>query len=187
MIKGCKNFDRKAQKELYLMYADDLMSIAIRYSNDTCQAKDLIQDTFIKVFRSIPSFKEGKGSLIGWMTRILINEALQKYRKEKRMVEISEVSLLKEASDDFSIIQTLEAEDILNLLQELPEGCRVIFNLYVIEGYKHQEIGELLNISASASRSQLTRAKQLLRDKLTDKKKVKPLNQKKWKSISKIN
>lgn len=148
-----------------------MMSIAIRYAKDLSSAKDLVHDTFLKVFKTIGQFDEKKGSITGWMRRILINEALQNFRKQKKMVIATEEALAQEYSDTISIVQKLEAEDILNLLHQLPEGCRIIFNLYVIEGYKHKEISKLLNITASASRSQLTRAKKLLRSLLEESEK----------------
>lgn len=147
------------------------MRIAIRYSKDQAMAKDLVHDTFLKVFTSIKMFDPRKGSIMGWMSRILINEALQHFRKNNRIDLLPETSFPDHEDHVYSILHTLEAEDILRLINTLPEGCRLIFNLYVIEGYKHKEIGQMLQITASASRAQLTRAKQLLR-KLLSKKKV---------------
>ena len=171
LVKGCKNCDREAQKQLYLKYADDMMTVAIRYTRDLSSAKDLVHNAFLKVYKTIGQYDERKGTLGGWMRQILINEALQSIRKQGRMVISTEEVFMNEQATDLTIIQKLEAEDILNLLQKLPEGCRVIFNLHVIEGYKHQEISQMLGITASASRSQLTRAKKLLRSLLSEKKK----------------
>lgn len=145
-----------------------MMSIAVRYTQDLSTAKDVVHNAFLKVFKKIRHFDESKGSLGGWMRQILINEALQRMRKEQKMIMSTEEVFTREKADNLDIIQKLEAEDILNLLQKLPEGCRVIFNLHVVEGYKHQEISKLLGITASASRSQLTRAKKLLRALLSE-------------------
>ncbi len=163
LIKRCKKYDRVAQKELYLRYADLLMNTATRYAKDCAQAEDLVHDTFIKIFQNIDKYKEQGNSFEGWIKRILINEALKGFRKSNRMENMEEESLLAIASDDSTIIDGLQAEDVLNLLNKLPEGCKTIFNLYVIEGYKHEEIGQLLNIKASASRAQLSRAKKMLK------------------------
>ncbi len=164
LILKSKNQEWKAQKALYLMYADEMMSIAIRYTKDHSAAKDLVQETFLTFFKKIEQFDESKGALGAWMSRILINQALKDFRKNQRMVFVAEETFAAEVSSEISVIEKLEAEDILKLLKELPEGCRVIFNLKVVEGYSHTEIGALLGITASASRSQLTRAKKILRE-----------------------
>lgn len=163
LINEAKKGDWNAQKELYLYYADDMMSIAIRYSKNLAAAKDLVQDTFIRFFENIEQFDLKKGNPGPWMSRILINRALQILKKENRLSYAEDEVFISEPSKEISIIEKLEAEDILNLLSKLPEGCRTIFNLHAIEGYKHEEIGSMLNISASASRAQLSRAKKLLR------------------------
>lgn len=163
LVERCKNQDWAAQKELYLLYADEMMSIAIRYANDLSTAKDLVQETFLILFKKIDQYNPERGALGAWLTRILINQSLQEYRKQKRMVFSEESAFDDERSTEVSIVEHLEAEDILKLLRHLPEGCRTIFNLNVIEGYRHAEISEMLNISAGASRAQLTRAKKLLR------------------------
>ena len=163
LVQRCKHQDWSAQKELYLLYADEMMSIAIRYTVDQASAKDLVQETFLTFFKKINQFDEKKGTLGAWISRILINQSFKDYRKNQKMIFAGEEVFTEEVSNEPSIIEELEAEDILNLLKKLPEGCRIIFNLKVIEGYSHNEIGEMLGITASASRSQLTRAKKLLR------------------------
>lgn len=139
------------------------MSIAIRYSNDLSSAKDLVQETFLILFKKIDQFDESKGALGAWLSRILINQSLKEYRKNQKMVFLGAAAFDEEIFNAPSILEQLEAEDILKLLKEIPEGCRIIFNLNVIEGYPHTEISKILNISESACRSQLTRAKKLLR------------------------
>ena len=140
-----------------------MMSIAIRYTKDDSSAKDLVQETFLTFFKKIDQFDEERGTLGAWISRILINQSFKDFRRNQKMIFVGEEVFTAKVSNETSIIEELEAEDILNLLKELPEGCRIIFNLKVIEGYSHIEIGELLDITASASRSQLTRAKKLLR------------------------
>jgi len=164
LIARCKKQEWSAQKELYLLYADDMMSVAIRYTTDLSAAKDLVQETFLTFFNKIDQVDNSKGALGGWLRRVLINIYLSQHRKKSKISFSEEGILSDHVSKETSAIESLEAEDILKLLEKLPEGCRVIFNLKVIEGYNHQEIGEMLEITASASRSQLTRAKKLLRD-----------------------
>ena len=163
LVDRCKRQEWKAQKELYLLYADEMMSIAIRYAKDKNSAKDLVQETFLTFFKKIDQFDDAKGTVGGWIRRILINQAFKNFRKNQKIVFVEEEIFTAEISHQTSIIEELEAEDILNLLAHLPKGCRIIFNLKVIEGYSHNEIGELLEITPSASRAQLTRAKKLLR------------------------
>lgn len=163
LIESCKKQDWAAQKELYLLFADDMMSVAIRYAKDLSSAKDLVQETFLICFKKIEQYDENRGAFGGWLSRILINKSFAEYRKNQKMIFVNEDILLDRASTETSAVEELEAEDILKLLQDLPQGCRVIFNLKVIEGYSHNEIGEMLGITPSASRSQLTRAKKLLR------------------------
>ena len=166
LIKACQKQDRAAQQELYLQFADDLMNLAVRYSRDQAMARDLVHDTFLKVFESIKSFKLNKGSFKGWMSRILINKAVENYRRHRRMIYAETPGLMRELSTENLAIDKLEVEDILHLLQQLPVGSRMIFNMYIIEGFRHDEIAKVMGISASTSRSQLTRAKQLLREKI---------------------
>lgn len=166
LIKDCQQHKRSAQRELYLLFADDLMNLAMRYARDKSMARDLVHDTFIKVFESIPSFQLNKGSFKGWLSRILINKAVESYRRNRRMIYAETPGLMRELSTENLAIDKLEAEDILALLQQLPVGSRMIFNMYVIEGFRHDEIAKVMGISSSTSRSQLTRAKQILREKI---------------------
>ena len=168
LIANCKKQDWAAQKELYLLFADDLMSVAIRYARDLSSAKDLVQETFLTFFKKIEQYDEKKGTLGAWLNRILINKSFAEYRKNQRMIFAGEAIFLDQVTNETSAIEALEAADILQLLQKLPEGCRIIFNLKVIEGYSHKEIGTLLEITPSASRSQLTRAKKLLSDMINE-------------------
>jgi len=169
LLFKCKEQEWAAQKELYLLFADEMMSIAIRYSNDLTSAKDLVQETFLTFFQKIEQYDASRGALGAWLRRILINTSFAQYRKDKRIVFYGDDNIVDKISEDASAVEALEAEDILNLLKELPRGCRHVFNLKVIEGYSHGEIGDLLEITPSASRSQLTRAKRLLRDMINER------------------
>ncbi len=163
LITRCKNQEWVAQKELYLHFADEMMGIAIRYTSDQSAAKDLVQETFLTFFKKIDQFDAKKGNAGAWISRILINQSFKDYRKKQKITFVDDAILATNVTNETTIIESLEAEDILNLLKKLPDGCRIIFNLKEIEGYNHNEIGSILGITASASRSQLTRAKKLLR------------------------
>lgn len=172
IIKGCKKGDRKCQKALYDNYATMLMNVSRRYTNDMYEAQDALQNAFIKIFTKLDLYDENKpGSFEGWMSRIVINESIQIHRKKKgvtfREVETTLYSVGKESG----ILEELEAEEILKLLDQLPEGYRVVFNLFVVEEYNHKEIAETLGITESTSRSQLARARKCLQKILTDRKK----------------
>lgn len=161
LIEGCKQQDRSCQKALYLRYVKLASRISLRYARDEHEAKDIVQNAFIKVFTKIGSYKARKGTFESWLSRIVINEALQLYRKQQRYSDL-------EIEEDYTIeiapvvLEHLQAEDILKLLRKLPDGYRLVFVLFVVEGYSHQEIAKELGITASTSRSQLTRAKKLL-------------------------
>ena len=144
------------------------MSVCLRYGSNRETAEDLLQEGFIKVFSAIGSF-EGSGSFEGWMRRIFVNTALEYLRKNdilKESVEIDNTEVLQEG--DYSAIERISADELMELIAELPPGFRTVFNMFVIEGYSHKEIGDALGITESTSRSQLTRAKRLLQKKLEE-------------------
>jgi RNA polymerase sigma factor (sigma-70 family) len=141
----------------------------MRYAANEAEAEDILQEAFIAVFRNLHTVKES-GSLGGWMRRITINKALEQYRKNKSLRNLNEAVKLRQAADDFEVkvLQKLALEDLLAKIQQLPVGYRTVFNLYAIEGYTHKEIGELLHISAGTSKSQYSRARNLLADILNE-------------------
>lgn len=160
LITGLKKGNRVDQKKLYDTYAPLFMSIGIRYLKNVEEAEDALAEAFIKIFTKITTYKN-EGSFEGWIKRIMINECLMKIRKNKRNflhlpLEDVEISIEPEALD------RLNVEEIMQTIAELPEGYRTIFNLYAIEGYKHREIAEILNISIHTSKSQLIMAKKKL-------------------------
>jgi len=138
------------------------MSMAMRYMKNIESAEDVMVMGFFKIFDNIGKFK-GEGSFEGWMKRILVNEALMQIRKKNKLYMTLELSEVDKA-DDASIVDDMAYEDLLTLLDELPPGYRTIFNMYVIEGYKHREIAELLSISINTSKSQLILAKKRMRE-----------------------
>jgi RNA polymerase sigma-70 factor (ECF subfamily) len=167
IIDQCKKGDPKAQKLLYDQYAPLFMSMAMRYMKNIESAEDVMVMGFFKIFDNIEKFK-GEGSFEGWMKRIVVNEALMQIRKHNNLYMTLELKDV-DKPDESSIVDDMAYEDLLNLLDELPPGYRTIFNMYVIEGFKHREIAELLNISINTSKSQLILAKKRMRELIKKK------------------
>lgn len=166
VIRGCLEGSRRHQKALYDRYSPYMMGVCMRYASSVAEAEDLLQDGFVTVFRKLGSF-EGRGDLGAWMRRIFVNTALMNYRKTKKLqqqLELDAAARTVDAGEDpFSAVS---AGELMQLLQTLPEGARVIFNLYAVEGFEHHEIAEQLGISAGTSKSQYSRARSLLREKI---------------------
>lgn len=164
LIAGCLKNDRRVQEKLYRRYANEMYSICLAYESDRDLAKDILQEAFIKVFKSIEQF-DSRGSLKGWIRRIITNTAIDFYRKkglENKFVEVNQIAdIAAEREDD---LVDFGSSDILSQVKRLPEGARIIFNLFALEGYSHKEIAEKLNITEGTSKSQFSRAKQLLQD-----------------------
>ena len=165
IIKGCQRKKPEAQRQLYELYSDVMYGICLRYSNSTEDAQDILQDGFLKIFDKVNQF-EDKGSFEGWMKRIMINTALEKYRSQYKIINIQDsVSYYeKEGVEDVSDLIT--ADELIALIQDLSPKYRMVFNLYAIEGYSHKEISELLNISEGTSKSNLSRARLILQEKV---------------------
>jgi RNA polymerase sigma-70 factor (ECF subfamily) len=164
ILNGCKKDDRKAQEQLYRKYAPVLLGILCRYSRSREEAEDLLQEGFIKIFKNIHQYRE-EGPLLAWMRRIMINTAIRHYQstlEEQRNVRLKDSMERKIADQDLATLN-FSAEDILKVMQMLPEGFRVVFNLYAIEGYKHKEIAKRLGISVNTSKSQYARARKFLK------------------------
>ena len=166
LIKGCKKNSQKAQRALYERYASKMLGTCMRYINDREEAEHIMVGGMVKVFNKIDQFS-GDGSFEGWIRRIVVNEALMYLRKNSVMsVDIDTVQ--EERNVDLSSLEDhLQAEDLMKMVQSLPVGYRTVFNLYAIEGYNHQEIGEQLGISENTSKSQLSRARKMLQGKLS--------------------
>lgn len=165
LLEGCAKGDRAAQKALYERYCRKMMVICQRYAKTTAEAEDILQEGFVKVFGAIKSFR-GESALGTWITRIMINTALNSQRQKLYMlpmVDLREVSLPEREE---VILAQFRLEELVAIIQSLPDGCRVVFNLFAIEGYGHQEIAKMMNISEGTSKSQYNRAKSLLRTKL---------------------
>ncbi|MDR9457548.1 MAG: sigma-70 family RNA polymerase sigma factor [Salegentibacter sp.] len=163
LIQKCKKQDIKAQEELYRLYAQRLFGVCLKYSTNYQQAEDNLQDGFLTIFKKISQYQD-KGSFEGWMKRIIINTALQKYRKEKYLDIINE-DLLEEQEIEIDE-EDLSVDFLLKLIQELPPRYREVFNLYALDGYSHKEISGLLNISQGSSKSNLARARGILKERI---------------------
>lgn len=161
LVEGCKQENPRIQRALYQKYYRLMFSICLRYSENREDAQDILQDGFVKVFKKINTFKH-KGSFEGWVRRIMVHTAIEHYRKKSKyfMVDINEAY---DQSFDADALVNLSTAEIIKLVQELPAGYRTVFNLFVIEGYSHQEIADMLNISEGTSKSQLSRAKKMLK------------------------
>ena len=163
LIKKCKLQDRKAQEELYRKYSGKLFLLCLKYSSDRQQAQDTLQDGFLKIFENLDQFS-GKGSFEGWMTRIMINTAMKKYRSRTVYLSVDE-DLIEDTEDNFDVDEEqVELSELIRFIQELPERYRHVFNLYVMEGFSHQEISEMLKISTGTSKSNLARARLKLQE-----------------------
>lgn len=165
LIANCKKNDAKAQSQLYKLYANKLYSICLKYSRNKAEAEDTLHDSFVTIFNKIHQYR-GKGSLEGWIKRITINTALMRYRSTGVFDIVNEEQIEDVAVD-------LDNEDIsidylLKIIQELPDRYRLVFNLYALDGYSHNEISELLNISKGTSKSNLSRARLILKTKIED-------------------
>lgn len=171
IIEGCKAQDPLFQKELVLRYSGLLLTVCRRYSRDHAAAKDVLQDGLIKILKAIPQYKP-TGSFEAWMKRIVINTALQKQTKKSYFQELNGYDSLPEQEIMPEAYSRLQSEELIKLISDLPDGYREVFNLYALEGYSHNEISELLNISASTSRSQLSRARKILQKQLIQQEKI---------------
>lgn len=166
LIKGCIEGNRQMQEELYNRFSGKMYAVCLRYANNADDAQDLLQEGFIKVFRNLHRFR-AEGSFEGWIRRVFVNSSIEHFRKKS--VELSKVSDKEENTiedQDISALDQLAERDIVKLIQDLSPGYRTVFNLYVVEGYSHKEIGELLGISEGTSKSQLARARSILQKKV---------------------
>ncbi|MBO6518349.1 MAG: RNA polymerase sigma factor [Bacteroidia bacterium] len=161
LIKGCIREDRHMQGLLYQKYADKMFAVCLRYSNSREEAEDVLQEAFIKIFDKISKFRQ-EGSFEGWMRRIMVNTALRSWDKRARKFEPGNLDDITEPAQPAHVLDGIGAKEIMQMIRRLPEGYKVVFNLFAVEGYSHKEIGELLNINESTSRSQYARARKNL-------------------------
>jgi RNA polymerase sigma factor (sigma-70 family) len=166
LIIQCKKQDAKAQGELYKRYSGILFSICLRYSPNYTEAEDSLQDSFLTIFKKVDQFK-GKGSFEGWIKRITVNTVLQKYRK-KRVFDIAREDQIPDEIDVEVEDDGIPLDFLLKIIQELPDRYRLVFTMYVMDDYAHKEIAEMLGISDGTSKSNLARARMILKVKIED-------------------
>ncbi|NER13197.1 sigma-70 family RNA polymerase sigma factor [Leptobacterium flavescens] len=175
LIKQCKKRERKAQEELYKLFGSKIFGICLKYSRNKAEAEDNLQDSFMTIFNKIEQYNF-KGSFEGWMRRVAVNTVLQKYRKEG-VFEIVIDDIEEEAEVEVNE-ENISLDYLLSLIQELPDRYRLTFSMYVLDGYSHKEISNFLEISEGTSKSNLARARMILKKKIEDdhlKKKMKSL------------
>ena len=166
LIKACIKENSKAQEELYRHFYGYAMGISLRYTKKREEAVEILNDSFFKAFIKIKQYESGR-SFKSWLARIVVNTAIDHYRRNKKHQNHVDISTLKDYEYDSNLIDSLAAEDILKLVQQLPDAYRMTFNLYEIEGYSHEEISKKLDIPLGTSRSHLSRAKVKLREMIT--------------------
>jgi RNA polymerase sigma-70 factor (ECF subfamily) len=165
LIENCKINDTKAQGELYKLFSSKLFSICLKYSRNYVEAEDNLQDAFLTIFNKIEQYKH-KGSFEGWLKRITVNTVLQRYRNEK-VFDIVNENIIEEVDVEVDE-ERFSIDFLLQIIQELPDRYRLVFNLYVLDGYSHKNIADMLNINVGTSKSNLARARQILKQNIED-------------------
>jgi len=167
IIKGCLAGDRRDQELLYRRHSAKLYAVCLQYSGNDEEARDILQEGFIKIFENLRNYKH-EGSFEGWMRKIVVNTALEKFRSRHNLFRVDDIDTISEpeADPDTEDYSGLEAMELLFIIRELPPKYRMVFNLYAIEGYSHKEIGDMLNISEGTSKSNLSRARIILQRKV---------------------
>ncbi|TQD40640.1 RNA polymerase sigma factor [Haloflavibacter putidus] len=167
LIKKCKKQDLKSQEQLYRLFSKKLFGVCLKYSRNYQEAEDNLQDAFIVIFNKIGQYKN-KGSFEGWMKRIVINTALQRYRKQQVFSIVNEDQI---ENHEVEIEENqFELNYLLKIIQELPDRYRMVFNLYVLDGFSHKEIADFMEISVGTSKSNLARARDILKRKIEQQK-----------------
>jgi RNA polymerase sigma-70 factor (ECF subfamily) len=165
LIEGCVNRDPKMQRLLYERFSSKMYGVCLRYSENTEDANDVMQEGFIKVYQNIGKFR-GEGSFEGWIRRIFIHTSIEHYRKKVKLFNVTEVSENTIEDDKLNVLDSLATKDILKIVGELTPGYKTVFNMHVVEGYSHKEIAQILDITEGTSKSQLARAKGVLKKKI---------------------
>jgi len=167
IIDGCSRHDRRSQQELFDRYSRFLLGVCMRYSTDKAEAEDILQDSLLKIYLSIRDYS-GTGSFTGWLRKVAVNTAITHYHKNLKHryhIDIDEYVSVETGITSFEE-DLFTSDELYKVLNELPTGYRMVFNLYAVEGYKHKEIADILHIDTNTSKSQYSRAKAALREKL---------------------
>ena len=165
IIEGCILGNPRMQRMLYEKFSPKMYALCIRYAGNTDDAQDILQDGFVKVFGNIARFK-GTGSFEGWIRRIIVNTAIEHFRKKNTLQVIDEHTENQLADDHTNIFNLFEAKELLEIIKSMPAGYRTVFNLYAVEGYTHKEIATMMNLTEGTSKSQYARAKNWLQERI---------------------
>lgn len=165
IIKGCVAGKNASREMLYKLYSGKMWAICLRYARDHDEAKDILQDGFMKIFDKIGQF-EGRGHFEGWMRRVMVNTALAEYRKQRYLNVDTEHTSVKNELAPENVEFDISAGELMEIIKTLPPQYKMVFNLYAIEGYSHKEIADMLNINEGTSKSNLSRARDILREKV---------------------
>ena len=168
IINGCLKGNRRDQELLYRRHAAKLYAVSLQYATNDEEARDILQEGFIKIFENLVHYKH-EGSFEGWIRRIIVNTALEKYRNKHYLYRVEDIYKIPEpdAEPDNEDYAGLEATDLLDIIRELPPKYRMVFNLFAIEGYSHKEISKMINISEGTSKSNLSRARVILQRRVS--------------------
>jgi RNA polymerase sigma factor (sigma-70 family) len=165
LLEGCKAGDRKMQELLYRQTSSKLLAVCMRYAPNRMEAEDVLQLGYIKIFQKIRDYR-GDGSFEGWMRRVMVNCAIESYRQNLRTLNVVPLEEGYEQPSTGFDFSRLGMQDLMGLIQKLADGYRIVFNMYIIEGYSHKEIGAALGITEGASKSQLSRARAILKEEI---------------------
>ena len=165
IVKACATGDIRAQEKLYRMFAPKMFGVCLRYAKNSAEAEDNLQDGFVKVFTHINKFRF-EGSLEGWIRRIMVNVSLEKFRQQHVVYPVEDVGVYESKQFSEDILEKISADELVGLIQELPPRYRMVFNLYVMEGMNHQQISEEMGITTGTSKSNLSRAREILQQKV---------------------
>ncbi len=171
LIEGALRGETRCQRALFDRYSPLLMGVCQRYCRTQAEAEDVLQDTFVRLFNKLPQYGF-QGSFAGWARRLCVNVALKTYQRKRFSHEQSGLDNLPEAGGDPAAYANLGEAELLSLIQQLPDGYRIVFNLYAIEGYSHKEIGEQLGIQEASSRSQLLKARKMLQQQIERRQRI---------------
>lgn len=171
LIEACVKGDRQAQHQLYSIFSKRMYVVCLRYTKSQQEAEDILQDSFIKVFKYLSGYR-GDCKLDFWIKRIVVNTALNSKRKKLYMYPMVDIEDVKNHQGHDKTLSNFRVEELVEMIRQLPTGCRTVFNLFAIEGYSHKEIAEMLEVSEGTSKSQFARARKLLQEKIAKEEKA---------------
>lgn len=177
VVKGCLENDRQSQKLLYEHFYGVMLAVCMRYATDREEARDILHEGFIKIFKNLGKYKQGT-NLNAWIRRIMVNTSIDHYRRQAKKPPIVEINHAIHKADVHDVVAQMGAEEILALVQELSPAYRTVFSLYVIEGYSHKEVGKALGISEGTSKSNLAKARAKLKVKIHNAAQIRLSNEK---------